>query len=88
MLPGTHQSLLGNWKAGFHGLKDLQTHLDTSDARSLVTPKGHFHVFHSWTVHCSYTNNSLRARSALILRYMDRRNAVNTSFPHFACSAS
>lgn len=85
LLPGTHQHLLGDWRAGFHGLKDLQTSLDTSQARVLATPKGHFHVFHSWAVHCSLTNRSSRPRSALILRYMDSCNAVNASFPHYPC---
>lgn len=85
LLPGTHRSLLGNWQAGFHGLRSLQDSLDTSQARTLATAAGHFHIFHSWVVHCSLTNNSRKPRSALILRYMDRRHAVRVSFPHYPC---
>ena len=85
LLPGTHRSLLGEWQKGFHGLRGSQDSLDTSQAMTLVTPPRHFHIFHSWVVHCSLTNNSRKPRSALILRYMDRRHAVHVSFPHEPC---
>lgn len=88
VLPGTHRALLGHWQAGFSGLKDLQHSLDTSRAHVLVTPPGHFQIFHSWAVHCSLTNASQRPRSALILRYMDRRHALDVRFPHYPCSTA
>jgi ectoine hydroxylase-related dioxygenase (phytanoyl-CoA dioxygenase family) len=87
-LPGSHRQLLGNWPAGFHGLRELQTSLDTSQARILTTPAHHFQIFHSWTVHCSLSNSSPRRRSALILRYMPRRHAVDVSFHHDPCGLS
>jgi ectoine hydroxylase-related dioxygenase (phytanoyl-CoA dioxygenase family) len=85
VLPGTHRSLLGNWRAGFAGLKDQQDSLDTSQGQALATPRGCFQMFHSWAVHCSLTNASQRQRSALILRYMDQRHALDVSFPHHNC---
>jgi ectoine hydroxylase-related dioxygenase (phytanoyl-CoA dioxygenase family) len=88
LLPGTHQSLLGEWRTGFHGLKAMQHSLDTTDARALDTPRDHFQIFHSWAVHRSLTNASSRPRSALILRYMDRRHAQDVSFAHVTCSLS
>lgn len=86
LIPGTHQSLLGDWQQGFRGLKDHQHTLDTSQARVLTTPANHFHLFHSWTAHGSLTNSSKRPRAALVLRYMDRRHAVETEFPHHVCT--
>lgn len=85
MLPGTHHTPIGHWQAGFHGLKDLQEELDTTKARNLSTPKGHFQILHSWSIHCSRSNASQRPRSALILRYMARRHALDVSFPHHPC---
>lgn len=85
LLPGSHRHLLGDWKAGYHGMKDVQNTLDTSNARSLVTPARCFHIFNSWAVHCSRSNTSARDRSALILRYMDRRHAINADFTHYPC---
>ncbi|MFM7087896.1 MAG: phytanoyl-CoA dioxygenase family protein [Cyanobium sp.] len=87
-LPGSHRQLLGNWPAGFHGLRELQASLDTRQARVLATPAHHFQIFHSWTVHCSLSNDSPRRRSALILRYMPRRHAVDVSFHHDPCGLS
>lgn len=86
LLPGTHRSLLGNWHRGFHGLVDLQDSLDISEARALDTPANHFHVFHSWAVHCSLSNRTDRPRSALILRYMNFHHASDVRFPHRPCS--
>lgn len=86
LIPGSHRSILGDWKNGFYGLKDQQGSIDTSSAVSLVTPPGHFHLFHSWVVHCSRTNQTKRARSALILRYMDRRHAQDVHFLHQPCA--
>lgn len=88
VLPGTHINLVGNWQAGFNGLKGLQDSLDTTNARNLFTPANHFNIFHSWIVHSSLSNNSNRLRSSLVLRYMDRRHAFDVSFPHQPCSVS
>lgn len=88
LLPGTHRRLLGDWQRGFHGLADLQDSLDISRAQALDTPANHFHVFHSWAVHCSTSNRSDRPRSALIFRYMNQRHAFDAKFVHRSCSLS
>lgn len=88
LIPGTHHALLGDWEQGFGALKDLQHTLDTSGARVLTTPANHFHIFHSWAVHNSLTNSSNRPRAALVLRYMDRRHAVEAGFPHHVCEVA
>jgi ectoine hydroxylase-related dioxygenase (phytanoyl-CoA dioxygenase family) len=85
-IPGSHRSLLGDWRQGFHGLKDLQHTIEASAAEELTISPAEFVLFHSWAVHCSLTNVSTRPRSALILRYMDRRHALDVSFPHHPCA--
>jgi hypothetical protein len=85
LLPRTHRSLIGDWRKGFHGLQGLQNKLDTSEARPLATQVNHFYIFHSWAVHCSLTNQSQRKRTALIMRYMDRKDAIDAAFPHTPC---
>lgn len=85
LIPGSHLTLLGDWKKGYRALSGLESTLDKAAAVALAMPPGQFYLFHSWAVHCSLTNYSSRPRSALILRYMGRSNALDVSFPHQHC---
>lgn len=88
VIPRTHHNLLGNWQAGYQGLQGMEHNLNTRESWVLSMMPNQFHIFHSWAVHCSLTNHSNRLRSALILRYMDRRHAMDASFPHRPCNAA
>jgi hypothetical protein len=79
VIPGSHERLLGNWRAGFHsGLAEAGAlaGVDTSRSVPIEAAPGEFYLFHSWTLHLSTPNTSSSPRTALVIRFVAPRDAV------------